>query len=167
MKLCHWLRLVLLMLAAVAATGARGETIYKSVGADGKVIYSDKPPTNARVQKTLQYRDLPASPLPDSVRRYREQLEASVEKRLSGDAAADPAARLFTASWCGYCRKARAHLARRGIAIREFDIETPDGMKAYASAGGQGVPVLVWQGRRIDGYSPEAYDDFANAFARQ
>lgn len=167
MNRTHPFRLLLLV-AAFTATGTVADTIYKSIGADGKVIYSDKPPANASVQKTLEYRDLPATPLPESVRRYRDQLEAGMEKRLAGDASADPAPRLFTASWCGYCRKARAHLARRGIGFREFDIETPEGMQAYASTGGgQGVPVLMWKGQRIDGYSPEAYDDFANAVARQ
>jgi glutaredoxin len=158
---------MLSFVALMATTSGDADTIYKSVGPDGKVIYSDRPAAGGRLQKTLEYRDLPASPLPESVRRYREELEAGVDERLSGQASDGSTARLFTATWCGYCRKARRHLAGRGIAFRELDIESPDGMRAYTSVGGSGVPVLIWKDQRIDGYSPDAYDAFADSVGKR
>jgi glutaredoxin len=60
--------------------------------------------------------------------------------------------------WCGYCAKARAWLSDKGIAYREIDIDTPDGMASFAQAGGgKGVPLLVANGGRVQGFSPSAY----------
>jgi len=67
---------------------------------------------------------------------------------------------LYSAAWCGYCKKARAYLADKGIAYREIDIDTPDGLAAFARAGGggKGVPLLLAGGRRVQGFSLAAYD---------
>ncbi|MDE2081677.1 MAG: hypothetical protein KGI90_10010 [Burkholderiales bacterium] len=70
---------------------------------------------------------------------------------------------LFGASWCGSCRLARAYLARSGIAYSDVDIDSPAGRRAYAAAGGGGVPLLVADGDRLQGFSELAYDYF---FAR-
>ncbi len=158
--------MLLLLALALAPAMTHADTIYKSVGPDGRVTYSQKPPAGDKVEKTLTYENLPATPLPDSVVRYREELRKSVDRRLA-DAARDGggAPVIFTAVWCSYCRQAKAYLAGKGISYREYDVETPDGMRAFAQAGGaRGIPVLLWKGRRVQGYSRDAYDSlFARA----
>lgn len=38
-------------------------------------------------------------------------------------------------------------------------METESGRRAYRQAGGSGgVPYLVWQGQRVMGFSPAAYE---------
>jgi len=142
------------------------QTVYKMVGPDGEITYSDKPPSDrARTTNTLEFRNLPSSPLPPQVLRFREQLEKSAESRINaarapsvGDVA------LFTASWCGHCKRAKTHLAADRIAYVEYDIESVEGMRAFIGAGGSGgVPLLVAGERRIQGYSAPAYDRFAAA----
>ena len=160
------MRKLLLLALALAPAMIQADTIYKSVGPDGRVTYSQKPPAGDKVEKTLTYENLPATPLPDSVLRYRDELQKSMSKRLADAARNDGGAPvLFTAVWCGYCRQAKAYLAGKGISYREYDVETPDGMRAFAAAGGaRGVPVLLWKGRRVQGFSRDAYDSlFARA----
>lgn len=70
---------------------------------------------------------------------------------------------LYVASWCGYCRQARAYLARSGIKYEEVDIDTPAGKAAFAAAGSGAVPLLVANGEQLRGFSELAYDFF---FAR-
>lgn len=85
-------------------------------------------------------------------------------------AAAPPAASsassgvvLFGASWCAFCRQARADLARSRIRYDDVDIDSPAGKAAYEAAGGGGVPLLVADGEQLHGFTELAYDDF---FAR-
>lgn len=135
------------------------DTLYKSVGPDGRIIYSDKPPAGSRVEKTIEYAPGPSSPLPDYVLRYKEELEKQSQQRAAGTQRTDDTLQLFTASWCGFCRKAKAYLARKQVSYTEYDIETPEGMQALVRAGGgQGVPILFWRGQKVRGFSESAYE---------
>ena len=141
--------LALLFLPVLSHAG----TMYKSVGADGKILYSDQPPASGKVEKTLNYVNLPATPLPESVIRYRNELEKSMQGRLS-EARKSPDTKqvsLLPAQWCGYCRQAKAYLAEKKIAYKEYDIDTQEGMRAMVEfGGGSGVPVLLWHGQKIE-----------------
>lgn len=148
-----------LALLALALTPALAQTMYKSVTADGKVVYTDRPPADSKVLKTLTPDSTPSSALPVSA---EEQL-----RRLKALRPAAPAASgvvLYSAAWCGYCTKAKAYLGAKGIAYREIDIDTPDGLASFAQAGGgKGVPLLLAGDQRVQGFSPAAYDQlFAN-----
>jgi glutaredoxin len=149
--------------ALLLAPAVQSATVYRSVDADGKVVYSDKPPANGKVERQLHIASGPTSPLPDSVLRYQADLEKSMKKRLA-DAAAPPVgvSILFTTKTCGYCIQAKAYLTAKGLPYQEHDIETPDGMKICASTGGgrSGVPVLVQNDKRVVGFSPQIYDSF-------
>lgn len=157
------MRNVVCIFSLTLAMSAAADTVYKVVGPDGEITYSDKPPADRARTNTLEFRNLPSSPLPDHVLRFREQLEKSAEGRIN--AARSPRASdavLFTASWCGHCKRAKTHLAAAQISYVEYDIENVDGMRAFISAGGSGaVPLLVAGDRRIQGYSAPAYDRLA------
>lgn len=144
----------LLLYIALAAT-ADAQTVYKSVGPDGKVVYSDSPPVDAKKASKLKFDRLPSSPLPSPVR-------AAVDQPRPSASAAVPATTavvLYSASWCGYCKAAKAYLGARGIAYREIDVDTESGQAAYAQAGGgNGIPLLVTGGQRVQGFSQAAYD---------
>lgn len=151
--------LLTLLAAYCCGKPALGETVYRSISPDGRVVYSDQPPTAGKVQQVYSFDDLPASPVPESVLRYRQGLEKGIKKRLT-QAALPSGTQLYTATWCGYCRKAKAYLGERGVAYQEIDIDTPDGAQAYVQAGGgSGVPLLIWKGQRVQGFSRNAYDN--------
>lgn len=152
-------------LTLALAMSASADTVYKAVGPDGEITYSDKPPADRARTNTLEFRNLPSSPLPAEVVRFRDQLEKSAQGRIS--AARAPRAgdvALFTAIWCGHCKRAKAHLAAAQINYIEYDIENIEGMRAFIGAGGSGgVPLLVAGDRRVQGYSAAAYDRLAAA----
>ncbi len=147
-------------LVAAFTLPVSADTVYKAIGPDGVVTYTDKPPSDRTRTDTLEFRNLPSSPLPAEVLRFREQLEKSAQGRIA-DARAPRAGavELFTANWCGHCKRAKAHLAAAQISYTEYDIENVEGMRAFIGAGGSGgVPLLVAGERRVQGYSPAAYD---------
>ncbi len=134
---------------------AQAQTLYKSIGPDGKIVYSDRPPASGKVEKTLKVQDLPNTALP------QETLAelAALRKNFKPGAVPISGVVLFSASWCGYCRQAKAFLAQRGISYQEKDIDTPDGKLAYVQAGGGGgVPLLVANGTVTRGFSAQTYE---------
>jgi glutaredoxin len=145
-------------MSVVCTAVAAADTVYKVVQPDGSVVYTDRPPAGGRTQSATTFQHAPATPLPESVQRFR----ADIERRLKSQAAAarDPApgeVRLFTAVWCGYCRSAKAYLRAAGVTFDEYDIDVPDGMEAFVRVGGRAVPLLVTSNTRIEGFSESRY----------
>ncbi|HSM13696.1 MAG TPA: glutaredoxin family protein, partial [Thermoanaerobaculia bacterium] len=72
------------------------------------------------------------------------------------DTVGEPTIRLFTTSWCGWCRKARALLTELGARFEERDIEVDAeaGREQARLAGpGAGVPVVEFAGDVLVGFS--------------
>ena len=153
---------MLIILALVIPALAQGATLYKSVTPDGRIVYTDQPPETGKVEKTFNFANLPASPVPDSVTQYRADLEKSMQRKLSAADAKQPV--LYMAQWCGYCRQAEAYLAEKKISYQRHDIDTPDGKRAFAEAGaGRGIPVIQVGAQKVRGFSRPAYDALFSA----
>ena len=154
---------ILIVLALVMPALSQAGTLYKSVAPDGTIVYSDQPPASGKVERTFNFANLPASPVPDSVTQYRADLEKSMQRRLSGAADAKQPV-LYMAKWCGYCRQAEAYLAEKKISYQRHDIDTPDGKRAFAEAGaGRGIPVIQVGAQKVRGFSRPAYDALFSA----
>lgn len=147
----HWRLLTALALAALT-TLAGAQTLYKSVGADGRVVYGDQPPKTGALEKTMKLENLPVSVVPGAAPRPSSTGATPTAAVPRGEVV------LYMATWCGYCKAAKAYLAQKSIAYRELDIDTPAGKTAFTQIGGRGVPVLLAQGQRITGFTPQAYD---------
>ena len=60
---------------------------------------------------------------------------------------------MYSASWCWYCKKARAQFEQKGIAFKELDIEKSSQAHAeMKSMGGRGVPLFLIKGEVVRGY---------------
>lgn len=130
--------LSMLVLAALVSSSA-GAAIYRWVDADGRVFYSDSPPkqSNAKSVKLPSNTVAPVTPVP------KAQPAAAAGEKVT----------LYTTTWCGYCKKARAYLNARNIPFDDVDVETTDrGRREYREMGGNGVPVIFVGSRRMDGY---------------
>lgn len=66
---------------------------------------------------------------------------------------------LYSATWCGYCTRARAHLDGEGIRYELRDVDNGAiGRELREKTGRGGVPVLDFSGEILRGYSSDAYD---------
>jgi glutaredoxin len=149
-------RILVFIACALTSMVVLSATLYKSVGPDGKISYSDQPPRQGQVVMSRIFEAGPTSSLPSSA---ADQLE----RMRSAKTAAAPAAGvvLYSAAWCGYCQKAKAYLADKRISYREVDIDTKDGLTTFARAGsGKGVPLLTAGTQRVQGFSVAAYNAF-------
>jgi len=69
---------------------------------------------------------------------------------------------LYSAEWCGYCKKAKSFMTKEGIPFLERDVEKTPGasrelqakLKKAGMSGG-GVPVLDVKGQLVVGYDPQ------------
>jgi glutaredoxin len=151
------LAIVLAVGLASHASAQSSTTVYKSTGPDGNTVYGDRPDPAARDTQTMTFEVLPSSPLSAKTLAFMEQLKKEGAERAAFVPQSNVV--LFSAAWCGYCRKAKAFLALRQVPYREFDIDTDQGMAAFIGAGGRGgVPLLLVDGRRVGGFSVAAYD---------
>ena len=161
------MRVLLFLFLILTSLLAQAGTVYKSIGPDGKVVYSDHPPAdNSKVEKTLNIRNFPTTELPASVLKYREEMLKSMKSRTAeaGKPADANTAVLFMAPWCGYCKKAKIYLAEKRIPYKEHDIDTQAGMQAMVLAGlSGGIPILLKGQEKIQGFSRDGYDSFFSA----
>ncbi len=163
--------------ALVGLFGAASDTsaaVYKTVGADGKIIYTDQPPADVSSNTTvgtlktttLNIAVQPSSPLPASVLKYQQELAAVAARRVRDNAltatsnkSSSATPTLFSAAWCGYCRRAKSYLSKNKISFQEIDIDTESGARAFFDAGGgSGVPMLIVDGKVLRGFTESAYN---------
>jgi len=135
-----------LLVALIAAPPAVAD-VYKWTDAQGRVYYSDSAPPDTKAQQIrLKINSI--------------QGPAVVSTLGSGNIAkAKDKVRIYTAVWCGYCKKAKAHLAAKRVPYDEVDVEGSDGARReFARLGGHGVPVILVGNQRMDGFSADELD---------
>lgn len=94
-----------------------------------------------------------------SAGRTAEILQASANALPSSRGAQGAGVLLYSATWCGWCTKARAHLDRSGVDYEIRDVDNDAVARELRDKTGRGgVPVLDFSGEILRGYSPDQYD---------
>jgi len=61
---------------------------------------------------------------------------------------------MYSAAWCGGCKKARQYFRRKGISFVEYDIQKDqNARRSYNAIGGNGVPVILVGNKRLNGFT--------------
>lgn len=119
--------------------------VYKLIGPDGKVMYTDSRANNGNSTKIETV----------EIDSYAGPAEVSPV----GDSAASQKVTIFTTEWCGVCRKAKAYMASHGIAFEELDIEKSRfAREKFDRLGGRAVPVILIGKERMTGFSPARFE---------
>ncbi|MGB7481272.1 MAG: glutaredoxin family protein [Burkholderiaceae bacterium] len=133
-----------LLLAAglLWAAGASAQ-LYKSVGPDGRVTYSDTPPPSAaRVERTLPNRTRQTDALPPELAAARHKNPVT----------------LYTTENCKPCSEGRALLQQRGIPFAEKTVHSNEDLAALRQAGGdQQLPLLTVGSQKQQGFEADAW----------
>jgi glutaredoxin 3 len=64
-----------------------------------------------------------------------------------------PQVEMYASDWCGYCRRARALLEKKGVVFTEIDVDMIPGARTemVARGGGDTVPQIFIGGKAVGG----------------
>jgi glutaredoxin len=72
---------------------------------------------------------------------------------------------IYSAEWCGYCKKAKAWMTSKGVPYIERDVDKSPGAQAelqaklkVAGVPGGGIPVVDWAGSIVVGFDVPAFE---------
>ena len=148
-------------LALAAATGAAlalmagsaAAQVYRSVGPDGRVVYSDKPPAaNARDNPPAGAAGAgggtSASGLPYQLNQVAQRFPVT----------------LYSGKDCAPCDSGRNLLVNRGIPFTEKTVNTDADVKALQRlTGDTNLPVATVGGQRLSGFSDAEWSQYLDA----
>lgn len=146
-------RLVAAAVLALLPVLASAQGIYRIVGPDGRVTFSDKPPTKSEKATALSPSGRSsegggASELPFELREAMNRYPVT----------------LYTGDNCEPCGAARSLLNRRGVPYTERTITTAQDIEALKRLGMEAtVPTATIGGQRLKGYSEGDWSDYLDA----
>jgi glutaredoxin len=134
------------------AGATQSQTIYRVVGADGHVTFSDKMPVTTDNATVLgaggRALAVTAVALPLELRQVASKYPVT----------------LYTSSNCAPCNSGRELLAGRGIPFAEKTVSTADDSDALQRiSGGSSLPFLTIGSQQIKGYSDAEWTQFLDA----
>lgn len=143
------LPVALLVGAAALSTAVPAWALYKVVGPDGKVTYTDRAPQSAPAQA------LKADGTPAPAERLPYALQQVVSRY--------PVV-LYTGRNCGPCDAGRQMLKARGVPFTEKTVTTAEDAKALQRAENtDGLPVLRIGPRQLQGYAHNEWVSYLDA----
>jgi glutaredoxin len=146
-----------LMALAVLAGGlfsplSQAQQVYRIVGPDGKVTFSDQPPPAASTGKVSTANTggggAASAGLPFELRQIASRFPVT----------------LYSGSNCGPCGTARAMLVSRGIPFSERTVNTSEDVKALERISGENsLPFATIGNQQLKGFSDVEWTQFLNA----
>jgi glutaredoxin len=148
-------RSITFVVASVALVGAltvaKAQTIYRIVGADGKVTFSDKPPASADQGKVASTgvgaaaAGAAAGNLPFELRQVVAKYPVT----------------LYTGQECSPCGSGRALLTNRGVPFSEKSVSTSEDVAALQRlTGDASLPVISFGSQRVKGFSDTEWTQY-------
>lgn len=140
-------------LLVCAGTAAQAQTVYRIVGADGKVTFSDKPPASTDQGKVVGT-GVGASGAASSTGLPFELRQVANKYPVT----------LYTSSKCGPCDSARAMLSGRGIPFTERTVSTAEDAESLQRiSGDSSLPFVTIGGQRLKGFTDSEWTQYLDA----
>lgn len=137
--------------ASLWAVAAHAQ-VFRVVGPDGKVTFTDRPPSDAA-----------AAPAAVVSMSGGGSSSASLPLELRNAVSRYPVT-LYTSPDCGPCAAARSYLTTRGVPYTERTVTTNEDIKALASVAGEPrVPFATIGGQHVSGFSDQEYGTYLDA----
>jgi len=143
------------LLAAGALAPLHAQQVYRIVGPDGRVTFSDKPPEDTKAA---------VKPLtPGAAAGGTGGGGSALPFELRNVASKYPVT-LYTGNNCGPCGSGRSFLSGRGIPFNERTVTTNEDIEALQRlSGAAGLPFLTIGGQQLKGFSEVEWGQFLDA----
>ena len=146
------IRVLAVAAGCLLATLSQAQQVYRIVGADGKVTFSDRPSPAATNEKTMS-----------SASGSSRSTSSSLPFELRQVASKYPVT-LYTVENCGACSSARAMLTMRGVPFAEKTVTTADDSQALQRISGEiSLPFATIGSQQLKGFSESEWTQFLNA----
>jgi glutaredoxin len=142
-----------LLVCLSASAGAQAQTVYRIVGSDGRVTFTDKPPVDSDQGKVASTgvgsaAAASASALPFELRQVAARYPVT----------------LYSGPDCGPCAAGRSMLNSRGVPFSERSVTTAEDVAALKRlTGDASLPFLNIGAQRIKGYSDVEWTQYLDA----
>ncbi|MCK5003360.1 MAG: DUF4124 domain-containing protein [Gammaproteobacteria bacterium] len=118
--------------------------IYKWVDDKGNTHFTDNPPKNTKTEevklKINTYTSVEVTPLVERLGKKGKVV-------------------MYTATWCGICKKAKAYFVKNKIPHVTYDVEKSSiGRRDYRSLRGSSVPIIILGKKRMNGFTVARFD---------
>ena len=139
------------LLAGVTSVSV-AQPIYRIVGSDGKVTFSDKPPAETKAKVTAATSasggGVANASLPFELRQVAQKYPVT----------------LYTGENCGPCQSARSMLITRGVPFFEKTVTTVEDSQALQRFSGENsLPFATLGSQQLKGFSDAEWTQFLNA----
>lgn len=159
MKTTTFLPLFALLMAASIAPAAHAQQVFRIVGPDGRVTFSDKPPIDARTPAAAA----PSAPEPRAAGPSASGGNQALPFALRGVAIKYPVT-LYTGPNCAPCGSGRNLLIGRGVPFTEKTVTTNEDLDALQRmSGALSLPVASIGGQQLKGYSETEWSQYLDA----
>ena len=139
------------LLMTLACASAQAQGVYRIVGPDGKVTFSDRPPADANAQPERTRGG--ASPAPQGELPYELR---QIANRFP--------VTLYTGNDCQPCTSARALLTSRGIPFTERTVSSNEDIAALQRLSGtSSLPFGTIGGQQLAGFSESEWLQYLDA----
>ena len=138
-------------LLTLACAGVQAQGVYRIVGPDGKVTFSDRPPADANAQPARIASEAPSAAngaLPYELRQIANRFPVT----------------LYTGNDCSPCTSARNLLTSRGVPFTERTVSSNEDIAALQRlSGGTGLPFGTIGGQQLAGFSEGEWTQYLDA----
>ena len=147
--------LLTVLLMAAASASALAQNLYRIVGPDGKVTFSDRPPAEANATAQPTRTGEAAAPAAGGL--------AALPFELRQVATRYPVT-LYTGADCTPCASARSLLTARGVPFSERTVSTDEDISALQRlSGSSSVPFATIGNQQLVGFSEAEWTKYLNA----
>ena len=123
--------------------------IYKHVDKNGRVHFSDRPSAKQKSEK-LRVRKINSIKGPAVVTKQREETVSKKDKII-----------MYSAEWCGVCKRAKRYFKANNIPFREYDIDkSRKAKREFLKLQGKGVPLILVGDYIMAGFNQKYFDKY-------